>query len=94
MKYKFTVVSAAWCSNCGALKHSLTEANIIYDVVDADTDGGMKYCSENGISGLPATIITDTGGNVVRKVIGLQPISVFRGYINDLRYKCKDYRSQ
>jgi len=81
-KYKFTVVSAAWCGNCGTLKHNLTQAGIIHHVIDADTDEGMKYCAENSISGLPATVITDVEGNVIRKVIGLQPISVFKGYMN------------
>lgn len=82
MKYKFTVVSGKWCAACSVLKASLTDANIEYDVIDVDTQEGMDYCAKHHISGLPATVITDVEGNVIRKVVGLQPISVFKGYVN------------
>jgi len=82
MSYKITVVSAAWCPNCGVLKNNLTQANIIYRVVDADTEEGMNYCTEHGVRGLPTTIITDGAGEVVRKVVGLQPVKVFQEYAN------------
>jgi glutaredoxin len=80
MNYKITVVSASWCKNCGTLKDSLTQANIIYHMIDSDSDQGMEYCTEHGIRGLPTTIITDEAGEVVRKVVGLQPAKVFQEY--------------
>ena len=83
MTYKITVVSAVWCPNCSILKNNLTQANIIYHVVDADTPEGMEYCEVNGVRGLPTSIITDESGEVVRKVVGLQPVSVFQEYQND-----------
>lgn len=83
MTYKITVVSAAWCPNCGVLKNNLTQANIIYHVVDADTEQGMEYCNEHGVRGLPTTIITDEAGEVVRKVVGLQPVTVFQEYVSN-----------
>lgn len=83
MTYKITIVSAAWCPNCGVLKNNLTQANIIYHVVDADTEQGMEYCNEHNVRGLPTTIITDEAGEVVRKVVGLQPVTVFSEYANN-----------
>lgn len=83
MTYKITVVSASWCKNCLTLKDSLTQANIIYHVVDADTEEGMEYCTEHNIRGLPTTIITDEDGKVVRNVVGLQPVSVLHEYANN-----------
>ena len=80
MGYKITVVSAKWCPSCTVLKSSLTQANIMYYAVDADTVEGMDYCAENGVRGLPTTIITDEDGEVVRNIVGLQPVSVFHEY--------------
>ena len=80
MTYKITVVSANWCTSCKTLKSNLTEAGTIYHVVDADSDEGMVYCTEHTIKGLPTTIITDEAGEVVRKVVGLQPVKVFQEY--------------
>lgn len=82
MNYKITVVSANWCSSCQILKSNLTEAKIIYHMIDADTDQGMEYCTEHGIRGLPTTIIIDESGEVVRKVVGLQPVKVFQEYVS------------
>ena len=82
MGYKITVVSAKWCVNCALLKSNLTQANIIYYAVDADTVEGMDYCAENGVRGLPTTIITDEDGKVVRNIVGLQPVSVFQEYVS------------
>lgn len=82
MSYKITVVSASWCNNCQVLKSNLTQANIIYHAVDADTEEGMEYCNQHGVRGLPTTIITDEAGEVVRKVVGLQPVTVFQEYAN------------
>ena len=82
MSYKITVVSANWCVNCNILKESLTQANIIYHMIDADSEVGMEYCTEHGIRGLPTTIITDEAGEVVRKVVGLQPAKVFQEYVS------------
>jgi thioredoxin-like negative regulator of GroEL len=83
MGYKITVVSASWCKNCLTLKDSLTQANVIYHVVDADSEDGMNYCTEHNVRGLPTTIITDEDGKVVRNIVGLQPASVFQEYVND-----------
>jgi glutaredoxin len=80
MGYKITVVSAKWCAQCAILKSNLTQANIMYYAVDADTVEGMDYCAENGVRGLPTTIITDEEGKVVRNIVGLQPVSVFHEY--------------
>ena len=82
MSYKITVVSSSWCVNCKLLKDSLTQANIIYHVVDSDTDQGMEYCTEHGVRGLPTTIITDEAGEVVCKVVGLRPVKVFQEYVS------------
>lgn len=81
--YKITVVSSSWCVNCKLLKSNLTQANIMYYAVDADTEEGMEYCTEHGVRGLPTTIITDEDGKVVRNVVGLQPVSVFHEYANN-----------
>lgn len=80
MNYKITVVSASWCPSCTVLKANLTESNITYHVIDADSDQGMEYCNQHGVRGLPTTIITDEAGEVVRKVVGLQPVKVFHEY--------------
>ena len=82
MSYKITVVSASWCPSCIVLKSNLTQANIIYHAVDADTEEGMEYCNQHNVRGLPTTIITDESGEVVRKVVGLQPVTVFSEYAN------------
>ena len=83
MGYKITVVSAKWCPSCTVLKSNLTQANIIYHAVDADSEDGMNYCTEHNVRGLPTTIITDEDGKVVRNIVGLQPVSVFQEYVND-----------
>ena len=80
MSYKITVVSASWRPSCQILKSNLTEAKIIYHMIDADSEVGMEYCSQHGVRGLPTTIITDEAGEVVRKVVGLQPAKVFQEY--------------
>ena len=78
--YKIEVYSAAWCPNCTVLKNSLDEASIKYEVVDCDTDEGMSRAASLGIRGLPTTLVY-LGDEVVRKIVGLQPTSVYTAYV-------------
>lgn len=79
--YKIEVYSAAWCPNCVVLKNSLDEAGIKYEVVDCDTDEGMSRAASLGIRGLPTTVIS-FGGDVIRQIVGLQPVNVYMPYGN------------
>ena len=73
---KFKIFSASWCPNCVTLKKSFDDNNIPYEVVDCDTDEGMTEASAAGVRGLPVTHII-ANGEVIRQVVGLQPIAVF-----------------
>jgi thioredoxin-like negative regulator of GroEL len=81
MNYKIDVYSASWCPNCSVLKNSLDEANIQYEVVDCDSDEGMSRAAALGIRGLPTTVISQDG-TVIRRIVGLQPVSQYAPYAN------------
>lgn len=80
MSYSLEVFSGSWCPNCTVLKASLTDANIPFTQIDADTEEGMDKAIEMGVrGGLPTTIVYHNG-EVIRKIVGLQPTSEYAKY--------------
>ena len=73
---KIVVVSASWCVNCGVLKDLLTRNEVIYHVVDADSDDGMSFCRENNVRSLPTTFIYE-GDEIVKVVHGVKGIEEY-----------------
>lgn len=82
MKYSIEVFSAGWCPNCPALKNSLTAAGIDFIVRDCDEIDVQDECMKLGIRSLPTTIIKDASGDVVRTIVGVQPMSSYTPYAN------------
>ena len=74
MTKKVVVVSADWCKNCSVLKDTLTRAEIIYQVIDADEN--MDFCRENGIRSLPTAFIYEDG-ELIKTIVGLNKVEEY-----------------
>ncbi len=61
------VFTTPTCVYCHALMDWLDEKNIKYEEIDATTS---DEAIELGISSVPVTIITDTNGKEIAKIIG------------------------
>jgi glutaredoxin len=82
-EYRLEVYTGSWCPNCTVLKAALKEANVPFDQIDADSEEGMDKAIKMGVrGGLPTTIVY-LGDEVVRKIVGLQPTSVYTAYVGD-----------
>lgn len=77
--YKIVVFSAAWCPNCGPLKNALTANGFEYEVIDCDTEEGQAAARVAGVRALPTSVVYDNE-EVVRVIVGNQPISTFAPY--------------
>ena len=80
-EYRLEVYSGSWCPNCTVLKAALTDANVPFDQIDADSEEGMDKAIKMGVrGGLPTTLVY-LGDEVIRKIVGLQPTSVYTAYV-------------
>ena len=70
MSKKIVVVSAAWCSQCNVLKDLLTRNEVVYHVIDCDSDVGMTFCREMGVRSLPSTFIYEDD-KIVKTINGV-----------------------
>lgn len=77
--YKIVVFSAAWCPNCGPLKNALSSNGYEYETIDCDTEEGQAAARAAGVRALPTSVVYD-GEEVVRVIVGNQPISTFAPY--------------
>ena len=73
---KIVVVSASWCVNCGVLKDLLTRSQVVYHVIDCDSDVGMTFCREMGVRSLPATFIYEDD-KIVKTINGVKGIEEY-----------------
>ena len=70
MSKEIVIVSTAWCANCAVLKDQLTRNNIVYNVIDGDTDEGMAFCREHNVRSLPTSFIYE-GDEIVKTIVGV-----------------------
>ncbi len=73
---------AAWCNNCGQMKKGLDEASVPYLYYDADDEEVVNVFQHYGVRGLPTTIV-EIDGDVVRKIVGLQPAREVSKYFTE-----------
>lgn len=59
IKPNVIVFSADWCGTCKALKTFLTKNEIEFDVLNIDTELGMRAAKELGIKNIPVTLINN-----------------------------------
>ena len=76
MNKKIVVVSASWCGSCRTLKDLLTRNEVIYHVIDCDSDVGMTFCREMGVRSLPTTFIYEDD-KIVKTVNGVGKIEEY-----------------
>lgn len=68
---KILKFSAKWCAPCNALKKTLSEMEIPYEVEDIDVDTYMEKVTQFGIRGIPTLVLLDDSGNVIRQKQGI-----------------------
>lgn len=68
---KILKFSAKWCAPCNALKKTLSEMEIPYEVEDIDIDTDMDKVSTYGIRGIPTLVLLDVDGNVIKQKQGI-----------------------
>lgn len=78
---KLKVFGAAWCGGCTTLKTSLANANVEYEQFDADNDEHQEEFLKYGVRGLPTAVFVNDKDEVVRVIVGLQPISEYQKWI-------------
>jgi thioredoxin-like negative regulator of GroEL len=72
--------SAEWCPNCKPFKKSLDDAGVKYDLYDVDDESVHNVVNHYNVRGLPTTII-ELDGEVIRQIVGLQPVSEVTKYV-------------
>jgi thioredoxin-like negative regulator of GroEL len=78
---------AAWCPNCGPMKNGLDAANVPYVYYDADDNEVSNVFEHYGVRGLPTTIV-EVDGEIVRKIVGLQPAREVSKYFTEKLLPC------
>lgn len=81
------VFGASWCNNCGPMKKGLDEANVVYVYYDADDIEVANVFEHYGVRGLPTTIV-EIDGEIVRKIVGLQPAREVSKYFTEKLFPC------
>ena len=70
------VFSAAWCPPCNAMKHDVwpdaavsrvVNSDFVPVYVDVDNPASAAVARRYGISGIPAVLVVDANGDVIRR---------------------------
>ena len=74
MKKRLEYYSAEWCGPCKAFKPIIHELkNEGYDVTIYDIDTDLEITKKAGIMSVPTTIIYTSNGEVLERLVGMQP---------------------
>lgn len=74
MKKRLEYYSAKWCGPCKAFKPIIHELkNEGYDVTIYDIDTDLEITKKAGIMSVPTTIVYKSNGEVLERLVGMQP---------------------
>jgi thioredoxin 1 len=75
--------TASWCQPCKMLAKNLESVNTTVPIEVIDIDEDQETAIHYGIRGVPTLVMIDENNNVVKRLVGMQPLKALEDWIND-----------
>lgn len=75
--------TASWCQPCKMLAKNLESVNTTVPIEVIDIDEDQETAIHYGIRGVPTLVMMDENNNVVKRLVGMQPLKALEDWIND-----------